>query len=580
MYESIAPTDSRRSRAAAMPGTAPLRTRCSPKRRRLNNRKPETESTDAPQVLRKGTGPVVDRRQSHAHDVSQRPRLRPNSTRTPQASKSAITHVVVSRPLLPSSLSSSKSSRTSTSLPLPSQTSAPLDCDPTTTANIWRAVEKRLRMPLKEPPRYLNQTVASSKRLDNSRNPSNPTLPVSVESITASRSTTSHSPSETASSRNKNKLVRVIDANFRQTVLARHGIILRDIKDDLRSPYAHFGTPDPEGDDKFSGTLLEWYHTKHHHTKDSKVWLSLDETKARDIATEYQAMNRLRENEAAFSYYGKSSFFKMDKRILPESELRVNTTRFMLEWGPKPDDKNLYPPPQVNGPELTQPPFAFNMKPDCTYWLTLCRMNPRYRSMASRLTYTLPQIQAMAPYLTIEFKKDDQDYEVAENQLAASVAVILYNRVRLRCDRLQACQTPRSNWSGKHFADIKHYAIGFNGSQARIYRAYPNLTFAEVAGEALLTEQTESEHPANTIWKGCRLDDFSLMDAQRVDGVLSLQEWVNEIHCWGLGAHSEQVIFDIKGILARGQGGLDRVSLDRETLVEWGLAPETDEAQV
>ena len=323
-----------------------------------------------------------------------------------------------------------------------------------------------------------------------------------------------------------------------------------------------------------------WYQTKHQH-QDCKVWLNLQRTEAEDIAIEYQALNRLKENEAAYSYHGKSSFFKMDKRILPESDLRVNTTYFKLEWGPTPDDRNLHFPPQLYGPDLSQAPFAFNTKPDCTYWLTLCRMNPTYRNRVPRLTYTLPHIQAVTPYLTIEFKRDDQDYEIAENQLAAAVALILYNRVRLRCKRLQACSTPQSDWKAEHFADIKHYCIGFSGSQARIYVAHPSLEFVDGAdGEIVAAragEEAITENFVNLIWRGSCLDDFTTLDAQTVDGVLNLQQWINEIHCWGLGKHSEQVVLDIKGILVQHEGGLDRVSLNRDDLVAWGLAPTSQE---
>ena len=49
------------------------------------------------------------------------------------------------------------------------------------------------------------------------------------------------------------------------------------------------------------------------------------------------------------------------------------------------------------------------------------------------------------------------------------------------------------------------------------------------------------------------------------------KQWINEIHNWGLGMHSEQFVLDVKGILVREEGGLKRVSMTKRDMVEWGL---------
>ncbi|KAK0971861.1 hypothetical protein LTR54_017695 [Friedmanniomyces endolithicus] len=48
----------------------------------------------------------------------------------------------------------------------------------------------------------------------------------------------------------------------------------------------------------------------------------------------------------------------------------------------------------------------------------------------------VPKAEVVGPYLTIKFKKADQDMASAVNQLAAAAAMILFNRVTLRIRRL------------------------------------------------------------------------------------------------------------------------------------------------
>ncbi|KAK0247093.1 hypothetical protein LTS09_017762 [Friedmanniomyces endolithicus] len=51
-------------------------------------------------------------------------------------------------------------------------------------------------------------------------------------------------------------------------------------------------------------------------------------------------------------------------------------------------------------------------------------------------------------------------------------------------------------------------------------------------------------------WQGCREED-----------VLEMRCWVNEVQAWGLATHSADLIVDVKGILRKGEGGDERVSL-------------------
>lgn len=181
------------------------------------------------------------------------------------------------------------------------------------------------------------------------------------------------------------------------------------------------------------------------------------------------------------------------------------------------------------------------------------------------LTYALPHAKAMAPYLTIEFEKDDQSFKVAENQLVASTALVLYNRVRLRCERLQTFGVSPTEWDIDDFEDIMHYGIAFSGSEARSYTGRPIWLFEEaVAAES-------GPRAIENVWRGCQLRCFQLLNVTNTDDVLELQQWTNEIHNWGLGKHSEEFVLDVKGVLVNQVGGLHRVSMTPTEKKEWGL---------
>ncbi|KAK0858494.1 hypothetical protein LTR87_017769 [Friedmanniomyces endolithicus] len=176
-------------------------------------------------------------------------------------------------------------------------------------------------------------------------------------------------------------------------------------------------------------------------------------------------------------------------------------------------------------------PFTFNNKPDCTFWLPIVQFNPVYRRAVPRLTFMVPKAEVVGPYLTIEFKKTDQDMASAVNRRAAAAALILFNRVTLRIRRLNEYPLQREQCSVlSHFEGLKHYGIALAAQYANIYVITPR--FEETG------KDRDGQHCAfdvASVWQGCR--------------------------AWGLATHSADLIVDVKGILRKGEGGDERVSL-------------------
>ncbi|KAK5284883.1 hypothetical protein LTR43_011555 [Exophiala xenobiotica] len=104
-----------------------------------------------------------------------------------------------------------------------------------------------------------------------------------------------------------------------------------------------------------------------------------------------------------------------------------------------------------------------------------------YRKQLDKLTFVLPHVEAVAPYLTIEFKKDDSTFDAAVNQLAVSATLILHNRFRLRSDHLMAMDWLTSV-NREAYEDLKHYGVAFSGSKAHFFVAQPQLKLDPSAG--------------------------------------------------------------------------------------------------
>ena len=313
----------------------------------------------------------------------------------------------------------------------------------------------------------------------------------------------------------------------------------------MRKPHEYFGAKEP-GDD-----LRSWYKESH---RDCNVWLSGSQDECRHIAEQYTHMNALKENEAKFSFRGKNYFFKEDDLYPSNDSTRRSTLYLLLEWAPNPDGEQLLCPPVVDHEASGE--FRFNSNPDCTYWLTSRRFNPEYRKHIARLTYVRPDVDALAPYLTVEFKKDNADYKTAVNQVAVSATLILFNRFRLRMQFLTTKFGGSVAFDERAFEDLEHFGIAFHGSKADFFRAKPRL---------------DVQIPTNPQWKGCEVTQFTTYNANNAEDVVAIQHWINEIHNWGQGKYSVHLMWDVKEILKAAPGGGTRISVleDDHAMKEW-----------
>ena len=183
------------------------------------------------------------------------------------------------------------------------------------------------------------------------------------------------------------------------------------------------------------------------------------------------------------------------------------------------------------------------------------------------LTFIVPKAEVVGLYLTIEFKKADQDATAAVNQLAAAAALILFNRLALRVRRLNEYLRPgNTSHTLADFDGLKHYGVALAAQYVYIYEATPRLV-----KEMEVRDSEEDRLNAKRIWQGCKLHLLVSLHLTREEEVLEMRSLVNEIQNWGLAVHSEDLIVDIKGILRKGQGGDERISLLPHERRELGL---------
>lgn len=330
------------------------------------------------------------------------------------------------------------------------------------------------------------------------------------------------SETSTAFSEKKRKAPSPYDRDFGLRVLEPRSITINKTLYSGKA-HKHFEV------EQANGNRVEYYTVRRGAT-DSQVWLNNEETLIQDIAREYSCMDRRNLCEAEFASYARETLLKRDRRVLDldqEERKRVWIPERMIELVAKPTVNVWTRPPLVGkhakAGDTSYTNYEFDLRPDCAYWLSLQAFNPDYRTQVKEYVLVLNRT-ITCPYLTIEFKRDDSEEQVAWNQVAAAAALALYNRFQLRQEVLEALG---QHWDMKQLQLLRHYGMTFTGSCYNIWIIWPQVT-------------TKSK------WSGCRMDRLFQGDCTTQAGVRDLIDWINEIHCWGLTTHGPECASDVK----------------------------------
>lgn len=227
--------------------------------------------------------------------------------------------------------------------------------------------------------------------------------------------------------------------------------------------------------------------------------------------------------EAEFATYGKEKLCKNEPRRFEIPEDRKWRTERMIELVAKPSPRERWEAPPVLDSSGTHRDHQFDIRPDCSYWLSLQAFNKDWRDRVEEHVLVMYD-RVTCPYFTVEFKRDDSGDVAAESQVATAGALALYNRDLLRATSLRQSNTP---WSEQDLSEVRHYGATFGGSNFALWCFEPSVS---ETGE----------------WRGCRMYRIFRSQCHTERGVRSFATWANEIHAWGVRSHGPACQRDLK----------------------------------
>ena len=316
----------------------------------------------------------------------------------------------------------------------------------------------------------------------------------------------------------------LIQTWWQQNILLPRGIKLinRPCYQLALDHFHYFGTDEDQ--------CREWISQRVQSEKDT-VFLRgrLDFNK--NMAQQYAEIAARRLCEEEFAMLAITRLFTTPGFLPTKGNGQAWKARRTIQLYTQPDAKcgSLWaPPPLLNREEYID--NNFRLRPDCAYWLSV----PSFVEIVRMATFTVVGSDVTTPYLTIEFKKSERSIKQATNQAIAASSLALYNRFRLKESRLSATKKP---WNRKHFDQIRHYMMAFDGPQAIIWVV------------KLKSSAASDETCSEVAWNGCEAVRLLQCHCQHAMGVGDLVDYINAIHRWGL-MHASYCTQDVKAILS------------------------------
>ena len=351
------------------------------------------------------------------------------------------------------------------------------------------------------------------------------------------------SEAQTAPDTIQSKGTKVIarSRDFKSLVLLPRRITTVDRNEPYKDPYSHFLTTAPH--------LLDY--TAINGLDAAEVWLSLSDNQVDRIIKAYQCMTTRQVCEQEFASYATEKFFRGPERDMDIPIDRKWRAERMLQLVAPPTDSSEEPSYWEAPPSFEESPeFKFDLRPDCSYWLSLTGFNPDYRSELMTAVYVHGNDWITCPYFTIEFKKHDQSKAQATWQACAAASMALYNRYLLKRNALAV---GAEAWTDLDRAQVKHYVLTFVGYVYNIWVLC-----------ARLSEDSSA-------WDGCSITNICCSMCTTKVGVRKLESWINEIHRWGLSVYADGCQTDVKTILGYNNIETSAIDLEVDEVVGGGV---------
>ncbi|KAF2145845.1 uncharacterized protein K452DRAFT_220771 [Aplosporella prunicola CBS 121167] len=315
--------------------------------------------------------------------------------------------------------------------------------------------------------------------------------------------------------------IKTKHAEFETLALKPHGITIEDDRKHV-NPFQHFAT-DPAP----TTGVISHYKSKN-GLQDTSLWLEGDDQFTEDILREYKSMKEFKLCESEYSLYAFENLLKREMRSPHLPNTTSWLTERMVEFTTRPGDHHWETPPVIHE-KVARKDYAFDVRPDCSYWITLQAFHPKYRKRIEEHVL-VRHGRILWPYFIIEFKKDSESnrngttFKTARNQIAAASAIGLYNRWKLKKRALDATG---QQWGPKTAQMLRHYGITFVGCNYDIWCI-------------------EADVGSSGTWTGCRMFRLYEDKCSTAEGVHGFINWVNEIHSWGLTVYGPDCEKDVK----------------------------------
>lgn len=389
--------------------------------------------------------------------------------------------------------------------------------DPAKTGHLWDLVRATKTMPPKPKPSPKSQGQ------------------------TLTNSLTSLQTGNTSSNRTQKATTR--DPNFVDTQLTPRRITIisegdaEEDKSQFLVPYPGFNTePPPDREhtaEHYSNAVEDYHKTLGSKEEISMIWVTEEQESCNICAMEYEHLNKIGVPEREYELLALEKILLQTRRTQLSRPVRQAKVIRLAEQSLRPRPRWIEPPLFDSKAGKS---FDYNIFPDCQYYLSQSLFNQNYVSYLSNIV-AITARQALLPYFTIEFKRDEKSPTTLRNQLAAAASISLYNRYELKRKGLGVRDKHKTAQKSKEKAaevddwkHVQHYGLSMESSDWKIWRIEPEL-------------------PKHS-WNGCKMELLAEGDCITDSGVFSLAQWVNEIHLWAHTEYSRDCEMDVKQVLS------------------------------
>ncbi|KAJ8128085.1 hypothetical protein O1611_g5551 [Lasiodiplodia mahajangana] len=266
------------------------------------------------------------------------------------------------------------------------------------------------------------------------------------------------------------------------------------------------------------------------------IWLKPFKNVVQRIQKQYSLMDIDQCLESEFQAFALEAIFcSVPLEEIRTLDITIKPVRVLQRVPERPSKGSEPLPNSFLAPPRQDPSgkqYDWDIRPDCAYYISLEAFDEGERERVS-MYYPTVYKRAFCSYLSIEFKKDNQDLRTAKNQIAIASSMSLYNRWCMKYNMLKLLNK-HDNWPKEDRDQLRHYCITLAGSQWRVWCTTPK-TYED--------------------WSGCTVSHVACGNCCSFQNLVLLFTIVNDIHYWGLTVHAESCVADVSVISRGGPSG-------------------------